>query len=78
MSSYMCMGIPYEYMGMGVPYAYGPVCTCGAGHEYCMYVLCMCVLSKKPIRVWFTPCVSHACHTHVLFKLWVICTVVKQ
>ena len=38
----------------------------------CIY---MCVLSKKPMHVWFTPHVSHSCDMCVPFKLWMICTV---
>ena len=75
MLSYRRMSVPYEYTCMGVLYAYGPICTYGAEHKYCVCVYTR-VLSKKPTHVWITPPLSHACDMHVLYKIWVICTVV--
>ena len=38
----------------------------------------VCVLPKKPMCVWFTPHVSHACDTRRPFKFWVICTIATE
>ena len=43
-------------------------------YKYYMYMYTH-VLSKKPIHVWFTLCMSHMCHTCGSFKLWVIYTI---